>query len=41
MGCVARETAGRGAGAVAVELCAPTEEAQVAITKAATNRESL
>jgi hypothetical protein len=41
MGCVASETAGPGMGVLAGELCAPLDEAQVAITIAATGRESL
>jgi hypothetical protein len=41
MGCVARETAGPGAGALTVELCAPMDEAQVAIARTTTDQESL
>jgi hypothetical protein len=37
MGCVASETAGRGAGALTGELCAQMEKAQLAITSAATD----
>jgi hypothetical protein len=41
MGCVASETAGPGVDALAGELCAPMDEAQLAMISAATDRESL